>query len=184
MTITLARNSLRAMSPADASATTLWLLEDREPFDDAPAVGEVFAPATRWIDAHQETIPPEICSDVLARVEAHDTGGRVEWVAHLPGGFATILSGDRHAPGDHVLHGCLLWDRYLWIDVATAPVGDLRLVERAGLIVQRTHLAASRHPGVYTPHQYGPMLFTSASTVTDDYWIHYSALRVHVEPHH
>ena len=60
MTITLARNTLRAMSPVDASATTLWLLEDREPFGDAPAVGEVFTPTTRWVDAHQESIPPEI----------------------------------------------------------------------------------------------------------------------------
>ena len=169
------------MSPADYPAT-LWLLEDREPFDDAPAVGEVFTPTTRWVDAHQESIPPEICSDVPAQVEAHSIGGRVEWVAHLPGGFSTMLSGDRHDEGDHVLHGCLLWDRYLWIDVATTPVGALRLVERAGLVFQRTQLVASRHPGVYTPHHDGPMLYTSASTVTRDYWIHYSALRVQVEP--
>lgn len=184
MTITLARNTLRAMSPVDASATTLWLLEDREPFGDAPAVGEVFTPTTRWVDAHQESIPPELCSDMPARIKAHDIGGRMEWVAHLTGGFTTLLSGDRHSEGDHVLHGCLLWDRYLWIDVATTPVGALRLVERAGLVFQRTQLVASRHPGVYTPHHDGPMLYTSASTVTRDYWIHYSALRVQVEPHH
>ncbi|MEH3154124.1 MAG: hypothetical protein PGN29_01800 [Gordonia paraffinivorans] len=56
-----------------------------------------------------------------------------------------MLRGD-HRPGIVELHGCLMWDRYLWLDVRTESTGSLRLVARSDCLVQRRHLVPTRYP--------------------------------------
>jgi hypothetical protein len=161
--------------------TDLWLLEDLEPFPDTPAVGDDFAPTTFWLDADSEIyespIPSAICTSVTARVEARQHGDRTEWVAHLGGGFHTALPGERK-PGVVELHGCLFWDRYLWLDYRTEPAGSVRLVSRSDCLVQRRRPVATPHPGWFTPHYSGPLLLVNGSAIPDDHDIRLRALRI------
>ena len=53
----------------------------------------------------------------------------------------------QNTPGRTLLNGCLMWDRYLWLDYRTSPSGHLRLLDRAGHITQRRHLTPTLHPG-------------------------------------
>jgi hypothetical protein len=129
--------------------STLWMLEDLEPWPDQPVVGAVFSPTTHWASPEQMELPAEVCADVPARVEVVTTDGLTERVAHLGNGFTTMM-GDQDLMGDVMLHGCLVWDRYLWLDFRTRPRGTLRMLDRAGFLAQRKKLVATRHTGAFS----------------------------------
>ena len=111
--------------------STLWMLEDMEPWPDEPGVGAVCAPTTFWASPDRMDLPDEVCSEVPARVEVVTTDGRTEWVAHLGNGFTTMMAGGGLV-GDVVLYGCLVWDRYLWLNFRAKPKGSVRVLERPG----------------------------------------------------
>lgn len=163
--------------------TELWLLEDLEPFPDRPVVGDDFAPTTFWLDAESEIyespIPAEICTRVTARVDARRDGDHIEWVADL-GGFQTMLPG-AHEPGVVELHGCLFWDRYLFLNYRPEPTGSVRLVSRSDCLVQRRRLIPTRHPGWFTPEYSGSLRLVDGSAVPDDHGLRLRALQVQTD---
>lgn len=165
--------------------TTLWLLEDLEPFPDRPEPGDTFAPTTYWVDAtagiiDRQPVPAEVCSRVPATIRRTDHGERIEWVADLDGGFTTLLHGD-HTAGETVLHGCLMWDRYLWLDFRTEPTGHLRLLARAGHVTQHRHLTPTRHPRWFDVRYDKPPTYSPASNVPGGHEIRFNALEVAVQ---
>lgn len=127
----------------------LWMLEDMEPWPDEPAVGAVFTPTTYWASPEQMDLPAQMCAEVPARVETVTVDGLTEWVADLGNGFTTMM-GDGDLVGDVTLRGCLVWDRYLWLDFRTRPRGTLRMLDRAGFLAQRKKLVATRHTGAFS----------------------------------
>lgn len=150
------------------------MLEDMEPWPDEPAVGAVFIPATYWASPEQMELPAEVCTEVPARVEAVDTDGRTEWTAHLGDGFTTMMS-DGSVVGDVMLHGCLVWDRYLWLDFKTRPQGSLRVLDRAGLVVQRRELIPTRHPGAFSVTYSGALEYHQRDSVPAGFGIRWKA---------
>ncbi|MBY4126770.1 hypothetical protein HQO83_00020 [Rhodococcus fascians] len=154
--------------------STLWMLEDMEPWPDEPGVGAVCAPTTFWASPDRMDLPDEVCSEVPARVEAVTTDGRTEWVAHLGNGFTTMM-GDGGLVGDVVLNGCLVWDRYLWLHFRAKPQGSVRVLERAGLLVQRRELIATRHPGAFSVTYSGALEFQREVVVPDEFGIRWRA---------
>ncbi|MGZ8179539.1 hypothetical protein ACXVUM_16545 [Williamsia sp. SKLECPSW1] len=165
----------------------LWLLEDLEPFPDRPDPGEVFAPTTYWVDAtadiiDRQPVPAAVCSHIPATIRPVEVGSdQLEWVADLGGGFTTLLHGD-HIAGDTVLCGCLMWDRYLWVDFRTQPTGHLRLLDRAGHVTQHRHLSPTTHLGWFDVHYDGPPTYASTGDVPSEYEIRLNALEVAVLP--
>lgn len=164
--------------------TDLWLLEDLEPFPDRPDEGDVFTPTTYWVDAadriiDRQPLPTSVCSRIPATVRRIDTGDRVEWVADLGGGFTTLLHGD-HTAGDTVLHGCLMWDRYLWLDFRTEPTGHLTLLARAGHVTQHRQLVKTVHPGWFDIRYDGPLSYFTFGNVPHDHETRFNVLKVAV----
>ncbi|MGC4932201.1 hypothetical protein ACLQ3C_00745 [Gordonia sp. DT30] len=163
--------------------TQLWLLEDLEPFPDRPEPGDAFAPTTFWADASAgvldgQPVPADVCSHVRAVVRPGDTvGDHIEWVADLGDGFTTLLRGE-HTPGEVILHGCLVWDRYLWIDHRTQPPGRVRVIARDGHIIQHRKLTPARHPGWFSVHYDGPALYAPAGNIPAEHDIRYNVLVV------
>ena len=161
----------------------LWLLEDLEPFPDSPEPGDVFAPTTYWVDAatgiiEHQPVPVSVCSYVPATVRRSDgSGDQIEWVAELGGGFTTLLRGD-HTPGRTLLHGCLMWDRYLWLDYRTSPSGHLRLLDRAGHLTQRRHLTPTLHPGWFDVRYVGPPHHAPTGDIPDEHHSRFNTLKV------
>ncbi|CCQ14314.1 putative uncharacterized protein [Rhodococcus sp. AW25M09] len=159
----------------------LWMLEDMEPWPDEPAVGAVFTPTTSWASPDTMDLPAEVCSDVPARVEAVTTGGRTEWVAHLGDGFTTMMS-DGSVVGDVMLHGCLMWDRYLWMDFRTRPQGSLRVLDRPGVLAQHQVLTPTRHPGAFSVTYDGAMDYYQWGSMPGEFGIQWKASVVEIVP--
>lgn len=63
--------------------TTLWMIEDLEPWPDEPEVGQVCEPATQWITPDTMDLPGELVRTIAARVEELETDAGVERRAHL-----------------------------------------------------------------------------------------------------
>lgn len=152
----------------------LWMLEDMEPWPDEPAVGAVFSPTTYWASPEQMELPPQVCAEVPARVEAVHIDGRTERIAHLGDGFTTMM-GDEDPIGDVLLHGCLVWDRYLWLDHKTRPRGNLRVVDRAGFLAQREAWIATRHPGVFSVAPYGALEYYQRGSLPEGFGVRWDA---------
>ncbi|WCB39464.1 hypothetical protein [Gordonia polyisoprenivorans] len=160
-------------------------MEDLEPFPDRPEPGDVFTPGTFWINTTDsivgnERLPHAICAHVTARVTASSAAGegRSEWVADLGGGCTTMLRGD-HAPGDNTLHGCLMWDRYLWTDYRTEPTGRLLLVSRAGFITQRCAHIPTQRSGWFVSDHNGPLLYIPTDDdIPDSHDVRFNVLLV------
>ncbi|UTM35386.1 hypothetical protein MX572_12335 [Rhodococcus pyridinivorans] len=93
--------------------TTLWMIEDLEPWPDPPAPGQVCEPTTSWITPGASDCIRELARHVPARVEQVTVDDRVELLAHLGHGFTTVLPPQLDTLGDVVLTGHLVWDRYL-----------------------------------------------------------------------
>ncbi|WP_230596511.1 MULTISPECIES: hypothetical protein [Nocardiaceae] len=136
-----------------------------EPRPDEPAVGTVFTPTTLCASSDRMDLPVEVCSEVPARIEAVTTDGRTEWVAHLGDGFTTMM-GDGSMVGDVMLHGCLVWDRYLWLDFRTSPQGSLRILDRPGVIAQREDWIATQHSGVFSVIPSGAMEYYQSGSMS------------------
>ncbi|MEH6796869.1 MAG: hypothetical protein V7694_22330 [Rhodococcus sp. (in: high G+C Gram-positive bacteria)] len=160
---------------------TLWMLEDLEPFPDEPVVGAVFTPTTYWASPEQMQLPAEVCTEVPARVEAVDIDGRTERIAHLGNGFTTMM-GDGSVVGDVILHGCLVWDRYLWIDFWARPRGSLRLLDRAGFLVQRQKWNATRHPGAFSVTYEGGLEYHQRGSTPEGFGVRWEASVVEIVP--
>ncbi|MFY2789369.1 hypothetical protein [Rhodococcus sp. MALMAid1271] len=154
--------------------TQLWMLEDREAWPDEPAVGSVFTPTTCWASPDTMDLPAEVCSDVPARVEAVTVAGRTERVAHLGNGFTTMLH-DGDLVGDVMLHGCLVWDRYLWMDFHTRTSGHLRMLDRSGVLAQRMERSPTRHPGSFAVTYHGALKYCQWGSMPEEFGIRWEA---------
>ncbi|MBB3037004.1 hypothetical protein [Hoyosella altamirensis] len=99
----------------------LWMIEDLEPFPDAPQVGEVCEPSTYWATPEMRSVPRELTCEVAAQVEEVTIHGRTERVAHLGNGFTTMIPDGIDAVGETTLRGFLVWDRYLWSTTTRSP---------------------------------------------------------------
>ncbi|KQU54058.1 hypothetical protein ASG84_23825 [Rhodococcus sp. Leaf278] len=152
----------------------LWMLEDMEPWPDEPGVGAVCSPTTYWASPDRMDLPAEVCSDVPARVEAVTVDGRTEWIAHLGDGFTTMMA-DGGLVGDVILHGCLVWDRYLWLDFRSKPRGSLRVVDRTGVLVQRRQLIPTRHPGAFSVTYSGVLEYHQRDSVPAGFGVRWKA---------
>ncbi|MCZ4517111.1 hypothetical protein O4220_01190 [Rhodococcus ruber] len=152
----------------------LWMLEDMEPWPDEPAVGAVFTPTTYWASPEQMELPAKVCTEVPARVEAVDIDGRTEWVAHVDDGFTTMM-GDGAVVGDVTLHGCLMWDRYLWLDFRSKPRGSLRVLDRAGLLAQRRQLIPTRHLGAFSVTYSGALEYHQRGSIPEGFGVRWKA---------
>ncbi|MDI9893482.1 hypothetical protein QM797_01985 [Rhodococcus sp. IEGM 1381] len=148
-----------------------------EPWPDEPAVGAVCTPTTLWASPDSMDLPAEVCSDVPARVEAVTVDGRTEWVAHLGNGFTTMM-GDGSVVGDVILHGCLVWDRYLWLDFKTRPQGSVRVLDRAGFLAQHEELSPTRHPGMFSVTPYGRMEYREHGSLPMNFGVQWNVLLV------
>lgn len=114
--------------------TMLWMIEDLEGWPDDPSAGQVCEPTTYWATPATMDLPAELVCEVAARVEEVTVDDRRERVAHLGAGFTTIVPDGVVAAGETTLTGCLVWDRYMWMEVRTVPSGHLRVAERASLL--------------------------------------------------
>lgn len=155
----------------------LWMLEHMEPFADEPGIGEVCAPTTYWASPDRMDLPAEVCSEVPARVEAVSTDGRTEWVAHLGNGFTTMM-GDGSQVGDVVLHGCLVWDRYLWLDYRTKPQGSVRVLDRPGFLARHEEHTPTPHPGMFAVTPYGPTEYREHGSLPTSFGVQWNVLLV------
>ncbi|OZC79719.1 hypothetical protein CH251_00010 [Rhodococcus sp. 06-462-5] len=155
----------------------LWMLEDMEPWPDEPVVGAVFSPTTYWASPEQMELPPEVCAEVPARVEAVDIDGRTEWIAHLGNGFTAMMS-DGSMVGDVMLHGCLVWDRYLWLDFRTRPRGSVRVLDRPGFLAQHEERTATPHPGMFSVTPYGRMEYRENGSLPTSFGVQRNVLLV------
>ena len=162
--------------------THLWLLEDLEPFPDQPKPGDLFTPTTFWVDTHNaildnQPLPAAVCSHVPAVIRQVTSNGPAEWVADLGDGFTTMLPGD-HTAGEAILHGCLMWDRYLWLTYHTQPTGQLRLINRAGHIIQHRHHTPTPQTGWFAIHYSGPPHYAPAGDIPAEHDIRFNTLTV------
>ena len=157
--------------------TTLWMIEDLEPWPDEPKVGQVCEPTTYWVTPEMMDLPAELVCTIPARVEAIETGDRVERMAHLHDVFTTMLPAGLDATSDTMLTGCLMWDRYLWTDFRTQPAGRVLVTERVPLI-QRSTRSTVEQPGWYTSSYEGPRIMHRASTIPEGHDVVAYALSV------
>ncbi|WP_305091643.1 hypothetical protein [Prescottella sp. R16] len=153
------------------------MIEDLEPFPDQPEVGDVFEPTTYWTD----TAPDELVTEVAARIEKVTADDRIERLADLGDGFTTIVPSYIDAAGETVLSGCLMWDRYLWIDYHTQPTGRVQLIERVPLF-QHVVRTPTQYPNWYSVTYDGPQSLRPGHTHLDDYQVAAYALRVRTLP--
>ena len=156
--------------------TTLWMIEDLEPFPDAPKVGQVCEPTTYWGTPAAINLPAALTSTITARVEETTIDGRTESIAHLGDGFTTMLRPGFGRTGDVKFTGCLIWDRYLWLDYRTVPTGRALVTERA-LVIQRAIHTPTSYPGWYSVAHEGPKIL-HRGTVPDGHDIVAYALAV------
>ena len=160
-----------------AAVGELWMLEDLEPWPDAPESGGICSPTTLWITPDTMELPDEVCVTITARVEALVVGGRVERVAHIGHGVTTIVGSGDGDTGDVELTGCLLWDHYLWMDFHTEPTGQLRMTRR-GSLIQRAISHPTRNPHWFSVTYEGPIEYWAAPRVKPGYDIRWRASTV------
>ena len=139
--------------------------------------GHGVSPTTYWACSEQMDLPAEVCTEVPARVEAVDIDGRTEWVAHLGNGFTTMM-GDGSMVGDVMLHGCLVWDRYLWLDFKTRPQGTARVLERPGVLAQHEERTPTPHPGMFSVTPYGRMEYREHGSLPVSFGMQWNVLQV------
>ncbi|MDH6281760.1 hypothetical protein [Prescottella agglutinans] len=139
-----------------AATTRLWMIEDLEPWPDAPAVGQVCEPTTYWASPDTMELPAELMCTIPARIERIESGDHAERIADLGHGFTTMLPPDVVVTdGEENLTGFLVWDRYLWLDYRNQPTGQALVTERVPLI-QRAETTVPAHPGVHSVAYLGP----------------------------
>ncbi|WP_235900394.1 hypothetical protein [Lolliginicoccus suaedae] len=155
----------------------MWMIEDLEPFPDAPCVGEVCEPSTYWATPGILEVPDEMICEITAFVEEVTVRGQTERVAHLGEGFTTMVPESLNAIGETTLAGCLVWDRYLWLDYRTQPTGRVRVAERASLC-RRAVRAPTGPPGWHSVRHVGPARRLRGARVSDDYEVVSHALLV------
>ncbi|AZG47212.1 hypothetical protein [Gordonia insulae] len=153
------------------------MLEDLEPWPDHPESGETCAPTTFWASPDTMELPATVCTTLTVRVEARRIGGRIERIAHLGDGFTTVVGAGDGETGEVTLTGCLVWDRYLWIDYRTIPEGSVRITRR-GHLVQREVLTPTRHEGWFSVDYSGPVEYRPAGQVERGFGIRWNALTV------
>lgn len=146
--------------------TMLWMIEDLEPWQDEPAVGDVCEPTTYWATAGAMDLPDDLMREVSARVETVTIDGRLEQIAHLGDGFTTMLPHHLPVTGEVTLKGCLVWDRYLWTDYLTQPTGRALVTDRVPLI-QRAVRTPTEYPGWYGVTYEGQKKLHRGSTVPE-----------------
>lgn len=156
---------------------TLWMLEDTEPWPDEPAVGEVCRPTTFWASPERMDLPAEVCTDVPARIEGVTVDGRTERVAHLGDGLTTVVNDDEPL-GDVMLHGALLWDRYLWSVSRMATQGSVRVLDRPGFLGQYEEREATRYAEVFSVTPLGQMKYYERGFLSESYGIQWKVLLV------
>ena len=147
--------------------TALFMLDDMEPWPDDPAPGVLCTPTTYWASPPEFGLPSEVTSEIDASIVAVDTDQGVERIAHLGSGFTTLVGTGNAPTGVTVLTGCLVWDRYLWMDYRTPPTGRIRVLDLAGYVVQQVRRLAKAHPGWTVPEPQGPLEFRRIYTGTD-----------------
>lgn len=157
--------------------TTLWMIEDLEPFPDTPAVGELCEPTTYWSTPDAMELPADVVRDVEATVDEVTIDGRTERVARFESGFTTMIPDYIDVIGEATLAGCLVWDRYLWTNYHTKPVGQVLVTERVSML-RRTARTPSKHPGWYTVEHVGPVTLHRGDTVPEGFDIVSYALSV------
>ncbi|AEF40766.1 hypothetical protein AS9A_2319 [Hoyosella subflava DQS3-9A1] len=153
------------------------MIEDLEPFPDAPQVGEVSEPSTYWATPEMLEVPHELICEVSAQVEEVTIHGRTERVAHLGNGFTTMIPEGIDAMGETTLRGFLVWDRYLWIDYHTKPAGRVLVIERASLC-RRANRTSTKHFGWYNVNHVGPARLHRGESVPVNHDVVSYALRV------
>jgi hypothetical protein len=156
----------------------MWMLEYLEPWPDAPRPGDVCEPTTFWASHEDMDLPAEVCTVTEAFVETVTSDGTSERIAHLGRGFTTVLSGNADITGHLTLRGCLVWDRYLWTDYHTRPKGRLRVLDRAGHLVQHENLKTTKHAGVLAVSSDGPLKFLPGNQVEPGFGVRWNALSV------
>lgn len=159
--------------------TTLWMLEDLEPFPDVPSVGDVCEPATYWATPTMMDLPAGIVCEIGARVEETTIAGQQERIAHLPDGFQTMIPTYVDVIGETTLTGCLVWDRYLWMDYRSTPTGRALVLERAALYRRRRRPMAGRGWSVLDCD--GPTMLISDAPSSATHGIVWNALRVRLQ---
>ncbi|MFZ3391708.1 hypothetical protein TVH25_00405 [Rhodococcus sp. 7Tela_A2] len=148
--------------------TTLWMIEDLEPWPDEPGVGQVCAPATRWITPDMVNLPVELVCSISARVEEIETDAGVERRAHLGHGFSTMLPPGLDLTGDTTLTGCLIWDRYLWMDYRAQPAGRALVTDRRP-VIQRAVRTPTEYVSWHSVEYQGPRTVHRDGPIPDDY---------------
>lgn len=91
-----------------------------------------------------------------------------------------MLRGSDAITGDTTLRGCLIWDRYLWLDFRTHPEGSLRVTDRPGHLVQHENLTATKHSGVFGVSHDGPTRFAATSMVPSGFGVLWNVLTVEI----
>lgn len=135
--------------------TTLWMIEDLEPFPDMPQAGDVCEPTTYWTTPERLNLPSEVGCTVSARIEEVAVDGRTERIAYLGCGVSTLLPEYIEGDGDVTLAGCLVWDRYLWMDCRTIPAGKMLVNSRQYLTQRVAGRTPTQHAGWYTENREG-----------------------------
>ncbi|MFE2123535.1 hypothetical protein ACFW9U_23110 [Rhodococcus aetherivorans] len=159
------------------TTTTLWMIEDLEPWPNEPEVGQVCDPAIQWITPHMMDLPGELVRTSAARVEELETGNGVERRAHLGHGFSTMLPSGLDVTGDTTLTGCLLWDRYLWTSYRTQPAGRAPVTGRRP-VIQRAVGTPIEYAGWYSVGYQGPRTVHRDGPIPDGYSVVAYALAV------
>ncbi|WP_138996037.1 hypothetical protein [Rhodococcus zopfii] len=159
------------------TTTTLWMIEDLEPWPDEPDVGQVCEPATQWITPDMMDLPTELVRTISARVEEIETDAGVERRAHLGHGFSTMLPPGLDIAGDTTLTGCLLWDRYLWTSYRTQPAGRALVTDRRP-VIQRAVGTPTEYAGLYRVEYQGPRIVHRDGPIPDGYSVVAYALAV------
>ncbi|WP_246442256.1 hypothetical protein [Rhodococcus triatomae] len=167
------------------TSTTIWMLEDLEPFPDDPAVGDRCEPTTYWAAPDMLGLPAELWCRVEARIEEVHVDGHRERVAHLGEGFTTMLPDAVEAfpdtAGRTSLTGCLVRDRHLWADYRTRPTGSGRVLERNWLI-QHAIRDPTRSPGWFSVSHDGPLRVHHGGSLPPNHAVVWSALSLELIP--
>ncbi|MGB2948873.1 MAG: hypothetical protein WBB62_16040 [Rhodococcus sp. (in: high G+C Gram-positive bacteria)] len=162
-------------------SNVLWMIEDLEPFPDAPAIGDTYSPTTFWAAPADVGLSSELSCEVSVEVEEVVTDLGVERVAHLAHGFTTLLPAHIRGNGRVTLNGCLVWDRYLWMDYRTRPSGRATVISRHP-VTQRATQEPTSHPGWYSVTYEGPKVLQPQGYIPPDHQVVSYALSVELVP--
>lgn len=135
-------------------------------------------PTTYWAVPGTTELPAELMSTVPARIERVESGDHTERIADLGHGFTTMVPRDLVVTdSDANLTGCLVWDRYLWLDYRTQPTGQALVTERVP-VIQRAEATATAYPGLHSVVYVGPKTLCRGGIVPDDFHVVAYALSV------